>query len=549
MPKIPNEVLQDLRDNLLRLSARDSERHKLIERTAFMFNCCKQTVYSQLSRIEKLHKVIRKDHGHTRYCEETDFKRWVEIVAAIKLATLNKKGRHLSTSKAISLAEEGFYLEARFEQIPKGVLTRSSCDRWMRSLGINIQGTLRQLPCIRFEAKESNECWQFDISISDAYYLDEQKALPEKNHSGYPHLALFSVVDDYSRVNYQEYHLVYGEEIEAGLLFLFRAFSPKSDATFPFQGIPKIIYMDNGPLAKSRVVRRVLEEKLGIEIKVHQTPEQATQRRTSARAKGKVERCFRVIKESFETLFHFHKPQTVTEANLWLFTHLLHYNCQKHPSKESSRLETWVSGLPVNGFRQMCSWETYCTFAREPEFRTVALDGSISLDNQSYQVTAELIGERVEVWKGVFDKGIYVQDKEGILHGPFEIQTGTIELGTYRRWRKTERDKRIEKIEQMASDISIPREALTRDRRTEEEKTKVFTLPSITFVSPIGMLSENYSSSKEARRGIFQQFGIALATLSDECLKDIEKILEQTLNRREVYRLVKDLFKEYKVGG
>ncbi|KAF0250406.1 MAG: hypothetical protein FD167_185 [bacterium] len=63
------------------------------------------------------------------------------------------------------------------------------------------------------------------------------------------------------------------------------------------------------------------------------------------------------------------------------------------------------------------------------------------------------------------------------------------------------------------------------------------------------MLSEDYSSTKEARRGIFQQFGIALATLSDECLEHIGEILEQTLNRREVYRLVKDLFKQYQVGG
>jgi hypothetical protein len=31
--------------------------------------------------------------------------------------------------------------------------------------------------------------------------------------------------------------------------------------------------MDNGPLAKSRVFHRVLEEKLGIEIKIHDTPQ------------------------------------------------------------------------------------------------------------------------------------------------------------------------------------------------------------------------------------------------------------------------------------
>jgi hypothetical protein len=59
---------------------------------------------------------------------------------------------------------------------------------------------------MRFEAPESNACWPFDVSIADAHYLAEQRALPEAGQSGYPHLALFSVVDDHSRVNYQEYH-------------------------------------------------------------------------------------------------------------------------------------------------------------------------------------------------------------------------------------------------------------------------------------------------------------------------------------------------------
>jgi hypothetical protein len=113
--------------------------------------------------------------------------------------------------------------------------------------------------------------------------------VPEAGQSGYPHLGLFSVVDDHSRVNYQEYHLVYGEEVEAALLFLFHALAPKDDSAFPFQGLPKILYMDNGPLAKSRVFKRVLEEKLGIVLKVHDTPGNAGRRRTPARAKGKVE--------------------------------------------------------------------------------------------------------------------------------------------------------------------------------------------------------------------------------------------------------------------
>jgi hypothetical protein len=143
----------------------------------------------------------------------------------------------------------------------------------MATLGNTLRQRSRPEPCVRFEAHESHACWQFDESISDAHYVAEQRALPEVGQSGYPHLALCSVVGDHSRVNDQEYHLVYGEEVEAALLFLFHAMAPKDDPWFPFQGIPTVLYMDNGPLAKSRVFHRVLAEKLGIEIKIHETPQ------------------------------------------------------------------------------------------------------------------------------------------------------------------------------------------------------------------------------------------------------------------------------------
>jgi hypothetical protein len=548
MPTIPGEVLEELRSNLTQLRRRDPERRMLVARTAFLFHRSEKTVYRQLAQLPGPKRCTRKDQGHARYPVESEFRRWIEMVAAIKLATLNRKGRHLSTAKAIALAEEGVYLEGRFEHIPKGVLTRSCCDRWMATLGITLRQHSRPEPCVRFEAHESNACWQFDVSVSDAHYLAEQRVLPEAGQSGYPHLALFSVVDDHSRVNYQEYHLVYGEEVEAALLFLFHAMAPKDDPGFPFQGIPTVLYMDNGPLAKSRVFHRVLEEKLGIEIKIHETPQQGGRRRTAARAKGKVERCFRAVKESFETLFHFHTPDTVTEANQWLFKHLLHYNSQQHPTRAGSRIEVWAHGLPAAGFRQMCAWDTYCTFAREPEFRTVGLDGRISLEHRIYQITPELSGERVEVWKGVFDLGVYVQDQGGALHGPYAPESGTIPFGTYRRWRKTERDRRLEKVEHLAEGLAIPRTSMSRDWRTAEERNRSFDLPSVPFANPIGLLPEQYASMKDARRGIFGHFGIPLATLPAPVRGAIEAILRETLHRRDVYRRVKVLLQQHHLG-
>src|SRR6266511_507802 len=91
----------------------------------------------------------------------------------------------------------------------------------MVTLGMTLRQCLRPEPCVRVGEQESKACWQFDVSISDAHDLAEQRALPEAGQSGYPHLALVSVIDDHSRVNDQEYHLVYGEEVEAALLVLF----------------------------------------------------------------------------------------------------------------------------------------------------------------------------------------------------------------------------------------------------------------------------------------------------------------------------------------
>jgi hypothetical protein len=55
-------------------------------------------------------------------------------------------------------------------------------------------------------------------------------------------------------------------------------------------------------------------ESLGVEILPH-IPAGADGRRTTARAKGKVERPFRTVKDAHETLYHFHGPETEAEAN------------------------------------------------------------------------------------------------------------------------------------------------------------------------------------------------------------------------------------------
>src|SRR3546814_4123283 len=115
---------------------------------------------------------------------------------------------------------------------------------------------------------------------------------------GKPTLMLFSAVDDCSGVVYQEYRSGYGEDAESALRFRFNAFAAKPEPELPFQGLPVTIYMDNGPVSRSRVFQSVMGS-LGVRVLTH-LPPKADDRHTAARAKGKVERPFRTVKEVHE---------------------------------------------------------------------------------------------------------------------------------------------------------------------------------------------------------------------------------------------------------
>lgn len=190
---------------------------------------------------------------------------------------------------------------------------------------------------MRFQAEFSNALWHFDMSPSDLKELASPPWL-DPDRQGAPTLMLFSVVDDRSGMAYQD---------EAGN---------------PFQGIPGTIQLDNGPVGKSAVFRRVMDC-LGVEVIAHM-PRGSDGRRTTARSKGKVERPFRTVKEAHETLYHFHQPQTEAQANVWLANFVAKCNQRDHRSEDHSRQDDWLTHLPADGLRAMCAWERFCAGPR-----------------------------------------------------------------------------------------------------------------------------------------------------------------------------------------
>jgi hypothetical protein len=218
--------------------------------------------------IEALATLRRRLAATPRVMPAAEIERWCEIVAAMKVRTTNRKGRHLSTVRILQLlVEHGVETPDGLQKLAPGCLTASTINRHMRRLGYDHDRMTRQPPAARFQAEQSNALWHFDMSPSDLKQLPTPPWI-DPDRSGAPTPMLFSVVDDRSGVAYQEYRRVYGEDVEAALRFLFAAMTRKADEADPFQGIPAILYLDSGPVAKSAVFKRVTES-LGVEVTPH----------------------------------------------------------------------------------------------------------------------------------------------------------------------------------------------------------------------------------------------------------------------------------------
>ncbi len=534
---ISAERLDELDRQLLGLPRRSAERRQIIDEMAAFYGVSETSLYRALRLHLRPKAVRRSDQGTPRVLSREAMEHYCELIAAVKVRTMNQKGRCLSTGETIRLLEEfGVETPEGLVKVEPGVLKLSTVNRYLLRWNYDKTTWTRQPAAVRFQAEHSNECWQFDLSPSDLKQIKEPPWLRADRAA--PTLMLFSVVDDRSGVAYQEYRCVYGEDVESALRFLFHAMAEKSELAF--QGIPQMIYMDNGPIAKSRVFQHVMRY-LKIEVRTH-LPAGKDGRRVTARSKGKVERPFRTVKEMHETLYHFHEPATEEEANAWLLNFLIRYNNMQHRSEQHSRLDDWLKNLPPDGIRAMCSWERFRTFAREPERRKVGSDARVSVAGTSYVVDPELAGETVLLWWGLFDNDLYVEHGDNRF-GPYLPDGGPIPLNRYRAFKKTPIEKQADRIEELAAKLSVPRAALSGRPQIAElvAERKVVT---IMFADPDPFQQFQYPNAMAAKRAIADYLGMPLGKLSAEQLAVIQAIVAETLDKKKVLDQVRQSFRK-----
>ena len=538
---IPIEVIVGLYHQIANLSVKHPDRNRLIKETAQAFNISSSTVRRALKNYRQPRSAQRTDYNKPRKISTEEMLRYCELIAALKIRSTNRKGKQLSTPRAIEILEDhGVEIEGKKIMPTKGLLTKPTVNRYLKRLGLTSKNFLCEPVVVHFQATYSNECWQLDFTPS------ELKHLPQNDNGETNSLILASVVDDRSGMIYQEYHLSEGENVLMALRFLFNAMSPKSQKHLPFQGIPLMIYLDNGPVAKSLVFQRVCKQ-LGIEIRTHMPA--GSGRRTTARSKGKVERAFNTVQNQFETLYHFHKPSSLAEANTWLWNYLEHYNNLPHRHEKHSRIEDWQQRLPSEGYRQMCDWERFCQMAREPDERQVASDACITLEGVRYQLIGEMAGEKVIVLFGLFDNELYVEF-QGQKHGPFYPAEGPIPLHTYRPFKKRKIEKRIDKIEELAKKLSLPRSVLTGQfgsdlkliHQAKLVDSEVKAQPFVPFEDQ-NIEMTYFKTSIEAKLAIAKFLGKPLATLSEAQRLALDDFIAESMHRVTLLAKVREFFK------
>lgn len=108
MPRktIPAEALVDLTRQLATLPARSHERRLAVAEAARGYGVSEPTLYRALAERCRPKGLRRADRGMPRVLPSDQMERYCELIAAIKMRTSNRKGRHLSTVESIRLLEK-----------------------------------------------------------------------------------------------------------------------------------------------------------------------------------------------------------------------------------------------------------------------------------------------------------------------------------------------------------------------------------------------------------------------------------------------------------
>ncbi|GGG06519.1 MULTISPECIES: DDE-type integrase/transposase/recombinase [Cysteiniphilum] len=526
MKKIPLEVLFKLDQQLMHLPNNGKARRALIADTAAVFNISEDSVYRQL-RALNLHQRERKtrsDKGNSRILPEKELHYYCQIIAALKFASTNGNRHMLSTEECIRRLESGeVTVKNKIVTLSHGILKRSTVNNYLEKYYISPDQLAAESTVNHFQACYSNQCWQLDITPSELYrFPDQHPDDPRKVMS-------YSVVDDLSRVAYSEYRLAEGEDALNVLEFLYKAIAKITSDPSELHGIPDFLYIDNGSFSSSRLFKRVVNL-LGMKLLSH-LPRGCGGRKTTARAKGKVERQHRTIKSGLEPIYKLHVPQNLDEANQMLAQFIAEQNNKKHPTLMLSKIEVWKQNMPKDYNLSICSYEQYQSLMREPFDRQVKSDATVQINGIHYQLSPQFAGEKVTILLGVNTNEVCVIYKDQEF-GPFYPISPPTEFGTYHHHKKSEKEYAADNVINLSKDVGLNIVRPTPSIFSTAQNIKA------TLIAP----QKVYESKLAAKLAISKYLGIALAELTDKQRQVIDNLTDKTLIHQELMDAISHYF-------
>jgi hypothetical protein len=170
----------------------------------------------------------------------------------------------------------------------------------------------------------------------------------------------------------------------------------------------------------------------------------------------------------------------------------------------------------------------------------------------TYEVDAELAGETVVVWWGLFDQELWVENGEARM-GPFRPVGGPIPLHRYRKHRKSRHEVRADQVAALAGKLALPRAALSGDNAVImtglRREVDAVAVPVRPFQGPDPFHELVFANPIAARRAIAEAIRVPLATLSDGDRAFIDALLNRTLARPEIIAAIRERFPQGRRGG
>jgi len=293
-------------------------------------------------RIESLYPKDRSDQGKPRSFDD-------ETASLIIKLRLDKPDVTVDT------------LIESLQKITCKPYSYSSVYRFLQSRGL--MNSARPEDRRKFEAQNPNDLWQSDVMHGPkVLVLDKQR----KTY-------LIAIMDDHSRlVTSAGFYL--SENLKTYLTVLEQAFLSR--------GLPRKLYVDNGPAFRSHHLKYVAAS-LSIAL-IHARP-------YKPQGKGKIERWFRTVRLQFLQKFTGKTLQDLNTAfEKWLNDV---YHHRKHGSTGESPFKRFTSSMECIRTAPPDLKDHFRKTAR----RKVAKDRTITLNGNMFEAPVALIGRHVDV--------------------------------------------------------------------------------------------------------------------------------------------------------